>query len=391
MTTTCNSINLDQLNQYMEEWIDRNTALARLGVRQQTLYAYVSRGKIGVRPDPDDSRRSLYAVNDIETLRLRNKQGRARADVASSAMSFGEPSLETSISTIHHGRLVYRGIDAASLAETATWESAAALLWESDRSVGLSADRPPPADDPFVAVASLVSQSYPGLGRSESKLLGDAELAISWLATGLGAEFAPGPLHERLARGWQLDGAFSDALRRALILLADHELNASTFAVRVAASTGAPMSACILAGLSALSGPWHGGAGAAAIALFDDARRNGAAAAIRQTLSAHGHLPGFGHKLYPTGDPRAIVLFDALPQDPLVDALRAEAEEVCGLRPNVDFALAALTRLSGLSQHTPFRLFALGRSIGWVAHAAEQLKERRLIRPRAHYVGKLAD
>ncbi|MGC4110285.1 MAG: citrate/2-methylcitrate synthase [Nocardioides sp.] len=144
----------------------------------------------------------------------------------------------------------------------------------------------------------------------------------------------------RAAGRWT--GTMSRRCAARSIFLADHELNASTFSVRVAASTGAPVAACLLAGLSALTGPRHGGAGAAALALLDEAQRRGPVIAVRQALAAHRHLPGFGHPLYPMGDPRAAALFEILPGYAVADDLCAEVEEVCGLRPNIDFALTVL-------------------------------------------------
>lgn len=116
----------------------------------------------------------------------------------------------------------------------------------------------------------------------------------------------------------------------------------------------------------------------------------GSELAIRQTLSAQRYVPGFGHKLYPTGDPRAVALFNALPPDPFIDELGEKVAEVCGLRPNIDFALAVLTRWSRMPD-APFRLFALARTCGWIAHAMEKIGEGTLIRPRAHYTGELPE
>jgi len=176
-------------------------------------------------------------------------------------------------------------------------------------------------------------------------------------------------------------------VRRALVLLADHELNASAFAVRVAASTGASIAASLLAGLGALSGPRHGGAGEATIALIDDAARSGAETAVSRWLARDQPLPGFGHPLYPQGDPRAIALLDGLVVDDLLVDLRSAVEMATGLSPNIDFALATFARTHRLPADTPFRLFALGRAVGWAAHAMEQATTGQLIRPRARYDG----
>lgn len=370
----------------MTEWIDRAAALARLGLKPQTLYAYVSRGLVGMRPDPADPRRSLYRVDDIEGLRLRAGRGRGRAAVASGTMAWGEPTLETAISTVHHGQLFYRGHDAATLANTATWEEVAALLWDGGEPVTLApADTP---DEPFAALAALVPGGYPTPGRAKARLLGDAQAAIGALASALGANASPAPLHERLARGWKVP-TLADPLRRALVLLADHELNPSSFTVRVAASTGASIAAALLAGLSALSGPRHGTAGIDALLLLRDAERRGAQAAVVRCLGNGGPLPGFGHPLYPSGDPRAAALLAALPaQAPFADVCR-EALDTTGAHPNVDFALAVLTLVGNLPDDTSFRLFALARSAGWIAQAIEQVERGGLIRPRARYLGVL--
>ena len=196
----------------------------------------------------------------------------------------------------------------------------------------------------------------------------------------------------RSTSGWRGLGerrATADLIRRALVLLADHELNASTFAARVAASTGASLAASLLAGLGAQSGPYHGGAGAAVMALVDEARRSTPRIAVRDYFTRGQPLPGFGHPLYPDGDPRAVALLAELPGDRLMAELREAAAEASGAPPNIDFALAALTLAARLPDDAPFRLFAIGRSVGWAAHAMEQAATGHLIRPRARYQGLL--
>jgi citrate synthase len=198
-------------------------------------------------------------------------------------------------------------------------------------------------------------------------------------------------VHERLARGWSADAAGADLIRRALVLLADHELNASTFAARVAASTGAPLAACQLAGFATLSGPRHGGAGEAVMLLVEESERLGPDAAVGRWLDHDRPLPGFGHPLYREGDPRAQALLAAIDVDDELSRLRAAIFTATGRRPNIDFALAALTRSHRLPPDAPFRLFALGRSIGWTAHAVEQVTSSGLIRPRGRYEGRLPE
>lgn len=377
----------------MAEWIDRAAALALLGIRPQTLYAYVSRGRIGMQPDPADPRRSLYRAEDISALRIRRARGRRPETIAASAIAWGEPSITTGISTVHHGTLIYRGRNAAAWARSATLEETAALLWQDPGTIDFAAANSASGSS-FQALAALLPSSDPTVGRSAERLRRDARMVIGTLAGSLGADTGPEPVHMRLARAWGLVGIDMDRVRRALVLLADHELNASTFATRVAASTGASIAASLLAGLSALSGPRHGGAGAALCALIGEAERIGAAAAVsawlahRQALPGFDRvLPGFGHPLYPDGDARAILLLEDLAVDGVATDLCKAVADATGALPNIDFALAAFTRANRLPAHAPLSLFTLGRSVGWAAHAIEQITEGSLIRPRARYMG----
>ncbi len=197
------------------------------------------------------------------------------------------------------------------------------------------------------------------------------------------------PLHRQCAAAWGLDDDGAEWVRRALVLTADHELNASGFTARCVASTGASLRAAVIGGLAALSGSRHGGTTARVEALWDGLARDDAPApSLRRHLEGADGLPGFGHPLYPRGDPRAEALLAPLLRgDPRLRDLVAAAEALTGRRPSIDFALVALRRRLGLERGSAFGLFALGRSIGWIAHALEQRRSGQLIRPRAVYVG----
>jgi citrate synthase len=374
----------------MSDWLTREEALTRLGVRAQTLYAYVSRRRVEARADPVDPRRSLYRAGDIADLATRKARGRKVAQVAAQAMAWGEPVMESEISTVSQGRLYYRGLDAARLAETETLESVARLLRGGGGQALASARRPAPPDLPtareraFAALAARAASAQGGQAQDEAALLLDILTDAVIGSAGVGA------IHARLARAWRLSDRGQDLIRRALVLLADHELNPSTFAARVAASTGASLGACALAGLATLSGARHGGMAERVIALAAAAERETADKALAARPHHWGATPGFGHPLYPEGDPRAQALMSAFAAPPELEAFRRTAAE-SGQRDNVDFALAALARGLRLPEGASFVLFAIARCAGWTAHALEQARAGGAIRPRARYVGRPPD
>jgi citrate synthase len=173
-------------------------------------------------------------------------------------------------------------------------------------------------------------------------------------------------------------------------LCADHELNVSTFAVRCVASSRATPYAAVIAGLSALQGRRHGGAIVDVERLFRRAAQVGARAAVQESLAQEGQVPGFGHPLYPQGDPRARVLLERVGRSAAGKLPRAVGRFVAdalGQAPTLDFALAVLARGLRLPAGAGQMLFALGRTVGWVGHALEAYEADILIRPRARYTG----
>jgi citrate synthase len=378
----------------MADWLDADQVLERLAIRPQTLYAYVSRGRIEAASHPQDPRRSLYRASDVAALAQKKKRGRRAADVAAEAIAWGEPVLPSAITTVAGGRLWYRGRDAVALAEQGlTLENVGRLLRGGHGAALKSSRRPqPPAADSargrlFLTLAARAGREPPARGRAPLALAMEAADLLEAVVDAATGQIGEGPTHLRFAAAWGLDAAGADLVRRILVLLADHELNASTFAARVAASTGASLSAACLAGLAALSGPLHGGMAARVEAFVEEAERRDAAHAVSARLARGASMPGFDHPLYPDGDPRAAALLAAFEAPPLLADLRTVTENATGLLPNIDFALVSLARTLKLPLDAPFILFATARSAGWAAHAIEQLQTGRLIRPRARYVG----
>jgi citrate synthase len=369
-------------------WLTAEEALSQLGTKPQTLYANVSRGRIHAKPDPADPRRSLYQAADVRRLAERRAGRRKVETVAAETIQWGDPVLPSSISTVLDGRLFYRGREVAALAEHATLEEIAALLWNSTRPLFIDAGegRAPSVQAAFLVLAERVTGDLPTLGRSQSALRPEARDVLSAVAAALAPGVADRPLHIRLAHAWNRPDV-ADCIRCALVLLADHELNASTFAARVTASAGATLSAAVLSGLATLTGPLHGGAWQGVNALIGNAAALGAAQAVRRTLALGDRLAAFGHQLYPEGDVRAKALLAQFTAPPIFREVQEAGEQMIGEKVNVDFALAAMAAAFDLPEDAPLVIFALARSVGWLAHAMEQVESGHLIRPRARYAG----
>ncbi|WP_199135159.1 citrate synthase family protein [Delftia sp. ASV31] len=388
----------------MPDYLNSTEATALLGVSRATLYAYVSRGLLHAHA-ADTPRESRYLREEVEQLARQRGQGRKPREVAQAALNWGLPVLESSITLIEQGRLYYRGEDAVDWARSHTLEETAALLWQY------------PADAAFAAHAV---EAAPVLADLQQRMAGqpcentllalftvasDDAATAAWqqsperLAAGCGALLrllaacllgtAPdkAPIHLQCAQAWALDTQGADLVRMALVLCADHELNASGFTARCVASTGASLRAAVVGGLAALTGGRHGGTTARVEALWDELGEAQAPARLRQRLARGETLPGFGHHLYPEGDVRAALLLEMLPRQGPAAALAAEVMALTGLAPSVDFALVALRRHLQLPAGSAFGLFALGRCAGWLAQALEQRATRQIIRPRAAYTG----
>jgi citrate synthase len=218
---------------------------------------------------------------------------------------------------------------------------------------------------------------------------------LSLLTTVAARRSRPSAIEARLAGAWRVDDRGVAAIRAALVLCADHELNVSSFTARAVASAGANPYAVVSAGLGALEGIRHGGISLRVESLLQALRpsRN-VRAALGERLRRGETIDGFGHPLYRDGDPRATALLelldDAYPRSPeLAFVLETTAAAASLIRdePTIDFALAALTRVLRLPPGSSLVLFALGRTVGWIGHAIEQYATGQVLRPRARYVG----
>ena len=397
-------------------------ATTLLGVKPQTLYAYVSRGLVA-RVSAESGRESLYARADLLRLRARRDARAGHGPVAAGALAWGDPVLESAITAITETGPSYRGESAVTLALAGRkFEAVAERLWAS------GADTPPwPAPERLSALLPLI----PRLA-ADARPIDGMTLAAPCLAQCDAARFDDSPtsamkqgralighlavataLHAGRARaqaaaqsngiaailgaalGMPRTRANEGVLNAALVLCADHELNTSTFTARVVASAGSDLYAILGAALAAAAGPEHGGASDRIEALFDETRRAGDATQVLRARLRRGEaIPGFGHPFYAAGDPRGrtlLALARTLPQGGArlqrADALIAAMAALGNSGPSIDFSLVALGDVLRLAPGSALAIFALGRAAGWIAHALEQRQTGVLLRPRARYIG----
>ncbi|MCW8378145.1 citrate synthase [Streptomyces justiciae] len=386
-----------------------------LGVKPETVYAYVSRGQLSSRRVPG-GRGSTFDAKEVETLARRNKR-----ESSGSSGSGGELSVRTRITLIDADRYYFRGVDATELAARHSYEEIAEWLWTGRMRPGTTFGAP----DPSVAVARRVVDALPEhasptdrlrvaaiaaaaadplrFDLSEEAVLGTARILIPTLVAALPpvrvGHRDEGSLAERLWARLSARAADEASLRvldTALGLLVDHDLAASTLAVRVAASARAHAYAAVSAGLGVLEGPLHGAASGLAHRLLNDVLEQGdAGPVIADELRAGRRIPGLGHRLYRGEDPRARALFALLEEIPRAEPALLAARDVVAttarhtpLHANVDLALAVLTASSGMPATAGETIFAVARTAGWIAHALEEYGERPLrMRPSGLYVG----
>ena len=406
-------------------------AASRLGVKQATLYAYVSRGVLG-RGKAVDGRGSLFDPDEVERLARR---GRPRRPVGAVDIT-----VESAITELTADTLRFRGHDATRLAVTRTFEEVAELLWTGDSppaaptawqatpaalATGRAAQAALPAGTlplerlqvivpAMAATDALRLQLDPSAVRAAARSLtagmvdclpapsssGSAPagqtLATPSAPSGSGASIA-GRLWSRLCDRRPAPELLR-ALSAALVLLADHELAASTLAARVAASVRADPYAVVGTGLGAMSGVLHGGASLGVETLLAAARGPQDVPRVVSELLRRGEkIPGFGHLVYRGGDPRAVVLLGlvrrAAPKSgPLAaaEAVLAEVRRKSLPEPSIDFAVATLTRVAGMVTGAGEAVFAVARTAGWIAHALEAYAGGGPLRPRAVYNGPSA-
>lgn len=344
----------------------------------------------------------------------------------------------SSISSIHDGVLAYRGINIDDLAENASYEETAYLLWYGKLPTKAELETlqkklsdyatvpvqvldqlklfPKNANTMAVLRTAVSALALYDEHADDNSAVCNQEKAIKLQAQlpTLIAAFARiregnepiAPLanvslsHNFL---YMLSGAEPDpvavkALDQALVLHADHELNASTFSGRVTIATLSDIYSGITAAIGTLKGPLHGGANEAVMRMLNEIGTiDRVEPYIQQKLANRDKIMGFGHRVYKNGDPRAKHLqtmsreLSILKGDSTLYDISVKIESIVtgqkGLKPNVDFYSASVYTLLGIPGDLFTPIFAISRLSGWTAHILEQLQDNRIIRPRAEYIG----
>ncbi|MEM1250395.1 MAG: citrate synthase family protein [Acidobacteriota bacterium] len=415
----------------MNQFLSSREAARSLGVSLPTLYAYVSRGLLQSEPAAEGSRARRYRRTEVEAL---VQERRAKADPqagARGALNWGKPVLDSAVTSINEGSCFYRGRALEDLADH-SFEDVAEWLWRGLEPGSCETHSPgawrlsPACRDSLTAVRAsapvwreavdllqvvlpiaaledleAIDLSADGVAQCGARILGLMTATIAHSSLEGRALPSATSIAQLLQRCWSPSRPeLAQLLNLALIVSADHELNVSTFTARCVASASSTPYEVVGAGLAALRGRKHGGHSERVEALFQELSaphrsRNELRASLARRIKRGAEVPGFGHVLYPQGDPRCDLLLGALreahPDDPICTAILALIDEgtaLTGDRPTLDVGLAALSTTYGLPTGSALALFALGRSAGWLAHAIEQYETDQLIRPRARYVGE---
>lgn len=424
MSVDFHYVNVDRINMDALPRLTAEQTAERLGVKLETLYAYVARGKLARDRTADGS-----SFDPLEVERFAGARRRRSAPGSpATGRSDGRPLMviETTFALIEDGDLFYRGRRAADLARepfetVARWALTGA--WDADARFSLgagmaaarrAADALPASagdrDRQLIAVTALAAADPLRTSLDPATVAGAAERMAAGMVSVLpvvarsdASETDDDALALRLYRRLAETAPTRDAiavLNAALVLLIDHDLAVSTLAARAAASARATPYGAVIAGMGALDSPLHGNASRAAHRLLarvvageDPAR----VVADTVVAGSGGPVPGFGQPLYPDGDPRARALLDLLaaesgaaPVLSAVEAVSALLRDRAGAHPNIDLALGALTLAHGMRDDAGEVIFATARAIGFVVHALAEYGEPPLrLRPVGRYTGPL--
>ena len=388
-------------------YVEAPEAAAMLGVSVPTLYAYVSRKSIRSFPTAGTKRRRYWRA-DVEAIR--DNLSPAGAPMASTLVR------DTELTLLTKSGLFYRGNNAILLSQRATLEQVASILWQVPEEELMRAPLPTlpraaakfaraainlGANERALALLPLIEHANPKASDLSDAGFTQAGLGVVRLLAAiiLGADRpSQEPIHLFIARHTRSGAEFADLIRRMLVLVADHELDPTTYAVRAVANTGATPYAAIMAGLLAGRGLRNSRWLRASKFVNDVVATADPAGLVARLFRAGEAIPGFEKfDQHDVADPRPEALVramrGAMKKDKgftrLSQAMSA-ATELTGQPVGLIVPIAFLSAKLGFPDD-PLALATIGRAVGWLAHALEQSKRQPLVRPRAVYVGRLPD
>lgn len=390
----------------MSRFYSAQEASERLGVSRNTLYSYVSRGLIRSEPTGPSAKTSRYHALDIDRMATRSRIYKSPVKALQNSTDWGAPILESAITLIGDETFYYRGNCVPTMAAGQTFEKAIAILWEISEYESVSVNpvlrkkveklfenrKGFDLMDLFQSVLALLNhEDVTAYHFTREAAMSAGRMMLESFVRVLTGTWSTGRIAEHLTVAWKVDPLFVPILDGALILVADHELNISSFTARCVASAGCSPYASVAAATHAFLGRRHGGNTERIRGLLDEARGQGSLYRVIESRVKRGDpVPGFGHKLY-EADPRARFLLPRLPDlNGYISQAQEAAEKLLGFSyPTVDFALVVMEKELALPEKSGSCLFCLGRLAGLVAHVMEQYAQNRPIRPRAQYVGKM--
>jgi citrate synthase len=413
-------IRIESLTESTDKFLSGSQAAEFLGVKSATLYAYASRGLVESMPS-DRGRERCYRLSDLIKLRQSSRGYKGPKDTESAVWT--GPVIKSSITEITSSGHRYRGTCAIALAlENKSFELTAELIWDTSGN-HKSWSKLKPLTIPKQA-KTMISQEVDQLDLLKfllaaiemtepvhRKLLAEdaieaARQLVVTMAVALGISegrdkyISDGPYPIAQTLLFALSGKDNidraRVINRVLVLCADHELNASAFAARVAASCDSSLYSCLLSALGTFTGSLHGSASRRAEDIVNGSMRFATAKIwLKDYLRQFERIPGFGSELYEYGDPRGRLLIEtALSVSSQSKQLKRLVEIVDCVRqqlnkePNLDVGLAAVSYALALPAGSGSAIFAVSRTAGWIAHAIEQRLYGGMIRPRARYIGK---
>jgi citrate synthase len=411
-------------------YLSAEEAANTLQIQKDTLYAYVSRGRLRSVEVPNQKARG-YLREDIEQLQQRKRLRQHPTQEVQQALHWGMPLVRSNVSHLNEGQLFYRHQSLPTVAQHSTLEQLISLLWQApevesalywqklDTTLSKSPSKSLPQAKAVTPTAQLLSHLPADISWFHQMQISLSVWTVQDLSASLPSAMISastcaklllriwGSVHsyvfksptpsithglQDFFRSFLPDALQQDLAIKLIILAAEHELNLSSFTARCVASGNGNLYQSLMAAFAALGTPRHGGQVLQVQHLLKRTQGKSAHQALQETLQSGAKIPMPGHPLYPEGDPRWHYFVDYLktywPHHPAARhglELAALASESQGEWPTLDWVLGIGAELLCPAHLNALDWFALARTVGWLAHIQEQAHQAEMIRPRGHW------